>query len=186
MRILGGEDSSRLIKVPKIEGIRPTNNRARKALFDILQQEITGIDVLDLFSGSGAIGLEAISRGASSVCFAEKEEACLDVIYENIRQLGYDNKTCVLRGDVFKALKHLDKEKRKFDIIVMDPPYRSGLAKKALLKISTYDIIKPSTLIVVEHNRNEDLPPLLGNLRAYKKSFYGDTALSFYKIEGLK
>jgi 16S rRNA (guanine(966)-N(2))-methyltransferase RsmD len=186
MKILGGRDCSRLIKVPRLKELRPTADRVRKALFDILQEEIAGKDVLDLFSGSGAIGLEAISRGANSACFVEREKSCIIAIRENIRLLGYEDRAFVIFDDVFKALRDLDKSKKSFDIIIMDPPYRKSIEKKALLKISTYDIIKPSSLIVVEHIKTEQIPDCVGIFRLYKRSSYGDSALSFYNVMSTK
>ncbi len=185
MKITGGKERSRLIKIPKTKDIRPTLDIARKAIFDILQEEIAGKDVLDLFSGSGAIGLEAISRGANSACFVEREKSCIIAIRENIRLLGYEDRAFVIFDDVFKALRDLDKSKKSFDIVIMDPPYRKSIEKKALLKISSYDIIKPSSLIVVEHFKTEQIPDCIGIFRLYKRSSYGDSVLSFYKIGDL-
>jgi len=181
MRLTGGKDRSRLIKAPRQKGIRPTLDKIRKAIFDILQDEIIGKEILDLFSGSGAIGLEAISRGAEKVYFVEKERICVDTIVENVKSLRYEDKAYVLYEDIFKAFRDFNKNKKKFDIITMDPPYGRFLAKKALLKILTYDIIKNSSLIVIEHSKTEKLPERIGTIQLYKRSSYGDTALSFYK-----
>ncbi len=182
MKITGGKDRSRLIKTPRLKDIRPTLDKIRKAIFDILQNEIADKVILDLFSGSGAIGLEAISRGAKIVYFIEREKACIDVINENIELLKYEDRANVLRGDVFKAIREFGEIREKFDIIIMDPPYRRDLAKKALLKISVYDIIKPSGFVIAEHSKTEKLPERIDLLQLYRQISYGDTVLSFYRL----
>lgn len=182
MKITGGKDRSRLIKTPKLEGLRPTLDKIRKAIFDILQDRIVDKVVLDLFSGSGAIGLEAISRGAKRIYFVEREKACIDAINENIELLNYEDRANVLWRDVFKAIKEFGEIQKKFDIIIMDPPYKRNLAKKALLKISTYDIIKTSGLVIAEHTNAEKLPGRIDLLKLFRQVSYGERVLSFYKL----
>ncbi len=181
MRITSGKDRSRIIKIPRLKTLRPTRDNIRQVIFDILQDEIVGKDVLDLFSGSGSIGLEAISRGARRACFVDNEKSCIAAIRENIELLRYEDKAQFLYSDVFKAIRSLSIINSKFDIIIMDPPYRSPIAKKALLKIATCDIIKNSSLIVVEHYRTQSLPANVESLCLFRKTIHGDTALSFYK-----
>lgn len=177
MRIISGKYKGRVIKMPK--GIRPTQNKVRKAVFDILG-DIEGLSFLELFSGSGAVGLEAISCGAGEVVFVERDSRCIETIEENlsvIRLSGY----LVIRLDASKAIEHLAGQKRKFDIIFMDPPYYEGLTKKTLQILGACDILAPSGLIIVQHFKKDNLPETLGVLSLFRQSKYGDTVLSFYK-----
>ncbi len=128
MRIITGKYKGRTIKMPK--GIRPTSNKVRKALFDILG-DIKGLSFLELFAGSGAVGIEALSQGAKEAVFVEKNKICLNRIKENLSVMGL-RPGRVMGLDVFKAIKQLHQEGKKFDIIFLDPPYFRGLAKKNL------------------------------------------------------
>jgi 16S rRNA (guanine(966)-N(2))-methyltransferase RsmD len=177
MRIISGKYKGRLIKMPK--GIRPTQDKVRKALFDILG-DIEGLSFLELFAGSGAVGLEAASRGAKKVIFVEKDWECLRRIQEVlsvIRLSGYP----VIRSDAIEAIKKLAKKTEKFDIIFMDPPYYGDLAKKTLQSLEACDILARSGLIIVQHFKKDDLPETLGVLSLFRQSRYGDTILSFYR-----
>lgn len=171
------------------KGIRPTQDKVRKALFDILG-DIEGLSFLELFSGSGAVGLEALSRGAKEAILVEYNRDCIAVIEKNIELLKVRN--CSLFP--YEAQKAIDKflrDKRKFDVIFLDPPYLKSknlvtdtLAKKILQSLSSCDILSPHGLIVVQHSKNENLPALVGSLILCKQSQYADTFLSFYKKKG--
>lgn len=202
MRIISGKYKGRIIKMPK--GIRPTQDKVRKALFDILG-DIDGLSFLELFAGSGAVGFEAVSQGAKEVVFVEKDKRCIERIKENLCVIGllrypecsvsskrrfgmpkqhpksYYIRHRVIALDVFRALKQLNQKKERFDIIFLDPPYYKGLAKKSLLKLSTYDILKPNGVICIQHYKKEFIPEEISNLRLFKRKTYGETLLSFYK-----
>jgi 16S rRNA (guanine966-N2)-methyltransferase len=216
MRIISGKYKGRTIKMPK--GIRPTQDKVRKALFDILG-DIEGLSFLELFAGSGAVGFEAFSWGAKEVVFVENNRRCTEKIKENLSALGLvELPACpaspaggrqagrVIELDVFKALKQLNNQGEKFDIIFLDPPYYrrkfprhhvsrsslgdsglaetgevSSLAKKTLQTLEAYDILAPNGFIVVQHFKKDNLPAELGDLVLFKQARYGDAVLSFYK-----
>ena len=202
MRITSGKYKGRIVKMPK--GIRPTQGLVRKALFDILG-DIEGLSFLDLFAGSGVVGLEALSHGAKQVAFVENNSDCLKALRNNFTYL-LPTTYYLLPLDVFIAIKKLSKDKRQFDIIFLDPPYypessyskqrllgipkryRSsrcirdkGMSKKTLQTLSLYDILSPNGFIIVQHFKKDNLPDSLGDLRLFRQSVYGDTLLSFYK-----
>ncbi len=177
MRIISGKHKGRIIKFPK--EIRPTQGKVRKALFDILG-DMEGVTFLELFAGSGAVGLEALSQGAKEAVFVEKDRGCIEEIKQNlsgIRLLGYQ----VIRLDVFRAIAQLSKAAKKFDIIFLDPPYYQGLAKKTLQTLSGYDILAPNGLVIVQHFKKDNLPETQGDLSLFRQAKYGDTILSFYR-----
>jgi 16S rRNA (guanine(966)-N(2))-methyltransferase RsmD len=194
MRIISGKYKGRLIKMPK--SIRPTQGLVRKALFDILG-DIQGLSFLELFAGSGAVGIEALSRGAKEVVFAEREKRCCKIIQQNLRyvnQLASEpvsqfnrqtgkqaNRQTILNMDSMQAIILLFHKKQKFDIIFLDPLYYQEVSKKTLQTLSVYDILAPNGFIIVQHFKKDILPTTLGELTLFKQAAYGDTVLSFYK-----
>ena len=147
-------------------GIRPTQGIARKALFDILGQDLEGITMLDLFAGSGAVGLEALSRGAKKVTFVEKDPKCAAVISENIGLLPIEKADDgarpydIVQTDAFAATKLFSRQSKSFDVVFIDPPYGRGLAKKALKTLDAYDILHPNCTVVLQHGKREILPEI--------------------------
>jgi 16S rRNA (guanine(966)-N(2))-methyltransferase RsmD len=180
MRIISGSLKGRPIKRPK--HIRPTQDKVRKALFDILG-DINGRSFLDLFAGSGAVGLEALSQGASRVVFVEANRDCITKIKQSVHALGVLSWR-IIGLDAFQALKQLNKSGEKFEIIFLDPPYYQELAKKTLKILSRYDIVSVSGLIICQHFKKDALPQVADDLKLTRQVKYGDTLLSFYKKRG--
>jgi len=186
MRIITGKYKGRIIKAPK--GIRPTEDRVRKAFFDIMG-DISGLSFLELFAGSGAMGIEALSFGAREVVFVEKDINCVKVIKENIRSLIPEASICggqiteVISKDVSGIIPMFSEKQRKFDIIFLDPPYYRGLAEKILQLLADYDILLSSGHIGIQHFKKDTLPDKQGKLVLFKQKEYGDTLLSFYQYE---
>ena len=181
MRIVGGEYKGRIIKWPKDVKVRPTQDRVREALFNVIREIVPGSRALDLYAGSGALGLEALSRGAHSLIFVDNNIKCVRIIKDNLSFLG----EAAGRAQVFKlnAGKAIDgfKEKRvKFDIIFLDPPYGRELAKNCLIKIDACDILAKHGFVIAEHFMKDEMPEKTDNLRLFKEKKYGDTILSFY------
>jgi 16S rRNA (guanine966-N2)-methyltransferase len=185
MKILSGKLKGKNFYMPS--GIRPTQGLTRKAIFDLLGHDLSGVDFLDLFAGSGAVGLEAISHGAQFVTFVEKDAKCLETIEENLRILGLQNRLEdkiryeILTYDAFPSLKLLDKRGKKFHAVFLDPPYGEGLAKKALKSLVAYDILHPDCYIIAEHSKREILPESEGRFFLIKQRNYGKACLSVYK-----
>lgn len=176
MRIITGKYKGRLLKMPR--GIRPTQNKVRKAIFDILG-DIEGLSFLELFSGTGAVSFEALSRGVKAVVLVENSPASIAAIKENIKALNLAN--CeLLPFSSEKALQVLS-GKKKFEVIFLDPPYYNELAKKALQLICACDILAANGFIVIQHFIKDNLPDSQGGLILYKRFKYGDTLLSVYK-----
>ncbi|MCX5707314.1 MAG: 16S rRNA (guanine(966)-N(2))-methyltransferase RsmD [Candidatus Omnitrophica bacterium] len=201
MRITTGKYKGRRLEMPK--GIRPTQEKIRKAIFDILG-DISDLLFLELFAGSGSVGIEALSRGAKEVVFVENNRECLKVLNKNLTAIKAFNQA-ILPLAVEAAVKGLAKDSRKFQIIFIDPPYyrelvprlgsislttsRSGpmvspvesLAKKTLQSLGAYDILAPNGFLVVQHSKKESLPAKLGVLNLIRQSKYADNLLSFYQ-----
>ncbi len=187
MRIIGGKFRGRKIQDPHLKTTRPTKDRIREAVFNIIAAELPDARVLDLFAGSGAYGLEALSRGAKEAVFAEKNPSCADTIKKNIQLLKLDDCAEVLIGDAFAAIKSFGEKKEKFDLVFSDPPYDAGMTKKVLLKIYQYDILNPTGLLILEHSRAEDIAGVETGVSIIKQRTYGDICISiFMKKHGKK
>lgn len=150
MRVIAGSARSLPLKTVKGMNTRPTTDRIKETLFNMIAPRIPGARFLDLFSGSGAIGIEALSRGAESAVLVEKDRAACECIRENLRFTRLQDRARLLSTDVLTALNRLREEGAAFDIIFMDPPYDTGLDLKALQLLSDSPLITPETLIIVE------------------------------------
>ncbi len=199
MRIIAGTARGRRLFAPGGRGggqsIRPTADRAREALFNILGWDfISGAHVLDLFAGTGALGLEALSRGAKAAVFVDNSPLALDLIQKNISACGFSEKAHVLRHDLLKGLffwrKAASRELGKdgpqapvFDLIFLDPPYRQGLCQGLLTALQEQGMINDEALVVFEDDRSQTLPDSVGILQLYDQRAYGDTGFWLYETK---
>lgn len=139
--------------------------------------------MLDLFAGTGNLGIEALSRGASFAVFVEKSNECADIIKDNLIHTKLQEKSKILVSDALNALLKFGSEGRSFDLIFLDPPYNKGLIQEALTSIAKNDIIKVDGLIIAESDKDDNLPGLIENLKLERNQKYGDTVLSFYRVQ---
>jgi 16S rRNA (guanine(966)-N(2))-methyltransferase RsmD len=183
MRIIGGEYKSRPIMMPKGVDIRPTQDKVREAVFNILG-DISGKSVLELFAGSGAFGIEAISRGARSAAFVDNNFRCAQTIRANLESLGVDgSRYDIIKSDAIGVMSRLVKSEERFDIVFLDPPYYRDMAKKCLISIDSYDIVSPTGLIIVEHFKKDALDVELERFLFLDERRYGDTLITMYKCK---
>jgi 16S rRNA (guanine(966)-N(2))-methyltransferase RsmD len=181
MRITTGKYRNRKLHMPR--GIRPTQDKVRKAVFDILG-DISELTFLELFAGSGAVGFEALSRGAAELTLVEFNHDSILAIKRNIALLNAEG--CNLYHlEADKAIKILSMNKKRFDIIFIDPPYHKDMGKKILQTLEGYDILSPNGLIVVQHSRLEELPIDGLKFSLIKEAKYGDTWLSIFSHANL-
>ena len=182
MKIIGGEFRGRLIDMPAVKDMRPTSDKVCEAIFNIISQKIAGASFLDLFAGSGAVGLEALSRGAADVTFVDIQKKCTASIEKSIASLSINKDTVnILKYDAIKAMEKLSDLKYRFDLIFLDPPYYGDWVKKCLINIERYDILKHSSLVICEHFKKDIVPESLGGFKLVRQKRYGDTVLSFYQ-----
>jgi 16S rRNA (guanine966-N2)-methyltransferase len=154
MRVIAGRARSMPLKAPKSLNTRPTTDRIKETLFNIIQGDIPGSVFVDVFSGSGGIGIEALSRGAKRAYFIENEKEALGCITDNLHFTKYENQGIILKQDALSALSVLNE--KEVDIIFMDPPYGEGLEKKALEILSTASYVTKDTMIIIESDLNTD------------------------------
>lgn len=157
MRIISG--SARGLKLATLEGTetRPTLDRVKEPLFSIIQTKIKDAKVLDLFAGSGALGLEALSRGAQNAVFTDISKRAVEVINQNIKKMKFEEKSVVLNQSYEKTLKELASESKEFDLIFLDPPYASGLLENAIQEIISYNLLSKEGIIIVETDMESEL-----------------------------
>lgn len=177
MRVIAGEYKGRKLQAPRNNDVRPTTDKVKEAMFSILMPYLEGASCLDLFAGTGGLGLEALSRGAEYCLFCDRERESIALVKENIRLCQAEKKSRVIFGDYMKALEKAD---RKFDIIILDPPYSSGIYEKCLTSIDKLDLLTDEGIIIAEHEKYADLPESTGNLVMLKEKRYGKTLLTLY------
>lgn len=178
VRIVGGTLGGRVLRAPAGHSTRPTSEKVREAIFNILP-DMAGARVLDLFAGSGALGIEALSRGASHATFVDKDKHALKVLRENLAELGLADRTTVIAQDAVAAARRGSAEPWRF--VFVDPPYASDLATRAVLALPTASL-PPDAWIVIEHDRRHAPPETLGSLLRTDQRRYGDTLVSFYEV----
>ncbi len=181
MRITGGSFRGRRLKGPRGRSLRPTSDMVRKAIFDVLGPEgAKGRRVLDLFAGSGALGFEALSRGAQEVVFVEKDKGAADLIKQNIQALDVLERTRVFNLEAKKAIRVLAERGWSFDLILLDPPYKEEKSSEVVLReIIDRGILVPGGVLVLEHSALRAPSPPEG-LNPVRVKRYGDTAVSFF------
>jgi 16S rRNA (guanine(966)-N(2))-methyltransferase RsmD len=161
--------------------MRPTQAKVKEALFNILAGRVIGARLLDLFAGTGGVGIEALSRGADRVDFVEHHPPTRRILQENIGRCGYQSRARVHQASAFVFLKQAARVSEPFDIVFVDPPYHEGVLKKLLPLLSSGVMIAPSGVMVIEHFHKLALPDEIGALHRSKIRRYGDTVLSFYE-----
>lgn len=189
MRIIAGSARGRKLISPGAKcgknEIRPTSDRAREALFNILGSDVCGARVLDLFAGTGALGLEALSRGADSALFIDKSQSAIGMINKNIQLTGFSDKGTILKRDLSKKnfLDSKDIPGEGFSLVFMDPPYRTNLAEELLSLLGRGSYVVRQGVVVAESSVTVQLPEKTGLLKCYDKRQYGDTAFWLYLLQ---
>lgn len=181
MRIIGGESRGRVIRLPGGCGIRPTADRVKEALFNILGS-IEGRSFLDLYAGCGNVGLEALSRGACGTVFVEKDLRLIETIRENLRLLGFDGRGEAIAADAEEGIRRLRKRGARFDLLFADPPYEEGYPAKILTCLERGELLTENGIIILQHSSREPLEQSVTEaLTVSDQRRYGDTLLSFLK-----
>jgi len=180
VRIVGGSLGGRVLRAPAGAATRPTSEKVREAVFAILGS-VTDVHVLDLFAGTGALGIEALSRGAGHVTFVDSARPAIAAIRGNLRALGVEDRATVIAGDAVAAARQVPAA--PWQLVFVDPPYRSDLAVRAITALPEAHLA-PGAVIVIEHDRHNAPPDPLGSLLRTDQRRYGDTLISFFVPRG--
>jgi 16S rRNA (guanine(966)-N(2))-methyltransferase RsmD len=166
---------------PKGGAVRPTADRIKESLFNILPRDFSGMKILELFAGTGNVSIEALSRGAESVLLVDASERSARIIRENLRRLELKNRAQLWVMPVRRALNTIARQGQKFDLIFLDPPYDQKLVGRSLDLIASVDPLYPSAVVVAEHSVREAVQSSYGFLSLNDQRRYGDTLLSFFR-----
>ncbi len=176
MRVITGSAKGRKLITLEGEDIRPTAAKVKGAIFNSIQFDIEGRNILDMFAGAGQLGIEALSRGAAKAVFVDLSREAIKVINDNLEHCKLKDNASVFNGD---GLSYIKTTREKFDIIFIDPPYRNGLAQKALSL--SINVINDGGIIVCETDIKEELPETVGNYTIAKQDNYSKTKLTIYR-----
>lgn len=180
MRIVAGTAKNKRIKTRKGTDTRPTLEKVKESLFSIIAPYVDGAEILDLYSGTGNIALEALSRGARRAVMIEKDPKALKIIIENINLLEFADRCRAYKNDTIRAVEILGKKREKYDIIFMDPPYRDEVCEKVIKSILKSGILKEDGIIICEHHMAEKLPEEIQELKKTDEREYSKKILTFY------
>ena len=178
MRIISGTSRGRRLATPRGHALRPTSDRVKESIFNILGEEVEGKVVLDLFAGTGNLGIEALSRGAKKTFFVERARESLRMIQRNLLQCSFSGQAEIIPKEVNRAIGILEASGESFDLILMDPPYEKGWIQRTLAKLNNHNIYHEGSVLVIEHGRREPLPQKTGRWAVIKQKMIGDTIIS--------
>jgi 16S rRNA (guanine966-N2)-methyltransferase len=186
MRVIAGIYRSRILKSLKGHALRPTSDRLRETLFNVLAQVTPGARFVDVFAGTGAVGIEALSRGAEEVVFIEHHAASSALIRKNLESLGIRSGATVIPLEALRGLEKLDAASQttssRLEIVFLDPPYAAAEDYARVLSfLSTAQFLFPGSIVIAEHRRNFEFPERLGNLERVRVLKQGDACLTFFR-----
>jgi 16S rRNA (guanine(966)-N(2))-methyltransferase RsmD len=177
LRVIGGALKGRRLKSPSWDGIRPTSDKLRETLFNILAPRVGGARVLDGYAGTGALGIEAMSRGAAAAAFVERERRAQALIEENLAHCGLTNGCVIIRASLARAIEDFRNEPSSFDLILLDPPYGEAAAE---VVGAAGELLTQDGVLVLEHARRQPAAVSAGRLSRTRQVISGDSVLSFY------
>jgi len=183
VRVIGGSSRGRKLQTPRGLSVRPTSDKVKESLFNILGGMLGSLDgctVLDIFAGTGNLGIEALSRGAKSAVFIDSSRESTAIISKNLSLTGFTDRSRIILKDFCPALSILESSGEIFQLIFIDPPYQKGLIEKCLQQLQKSSVIDEQTVVVTEFSSREDIADCHGCLQQIDKRVYGDTALAFY------
>lgn len=181
MRVIAGSAKGHKLKAPKGLETRPTTDKIKESLFNIISPDLYDCSFLDLFSGTGAIGIEALSRGAKKAVFIDKSSVCKKIIEENLLHTKLNHLGAVYQCSVSAGLDLLKEKKEAFDIIFMDPPYAQDIIGETIMKIADYGLLNDSGYIIIEHSSEKPITHL-DKFQLWKEKNYKTTTMTFLKL----
>lgn len=182
VRVISGSARGLKLNTPGDDRVRPTTDRVKESMFNIVQDWVYDSQVLDLFAGSGALGIEALSRGASQAVFCDNSLDSIKIIKSNIEKARLADRSQIVSGDFKRCLRDMEAKNQSFDMIFVDPPYYEGLFEEVLDTIRSCKILKKDGIVIVEHDAKKPIGQVEG-LEVYKEKKYGITMLTFYCLE---
>ncbi|NBD22513.1 16S rRNA (guanine(966)-N(2))-methyltransferase RsmD [Paenibacillus glycinis] len=183
MRVIAGTAKGRSLKAVPGKNTRPTTDKVKEAIFSMIGPYFDGGLALDLFAGTGGLGIEALSRGADSAVFVDLEGASIEVIKQNVQAAGLSERAEIYRTDAARAVKALAKRDLRFALVFLDPPYRMKDMDELMAGLAERGLLEEAATIVVEHDAEHRYPESISGYRQIKHTHYGDTAVTIYRYE---
>ena len=183
LRVISGKARGLKLDTPKNQDVRPTTDRVKESLFNMINSYIMDSNILDLFAGTGSLGIECLSRGAKNCVFVDKSKDSINIVRSNVKKARVENESTILNVDFKDAVKRLSTQNQKFDVIFMDPPYYENMFIECLKSIDKFNLLDEDGIIVVEHDTKDLFEDSIGRLNKSREKKYGNTTLTFYKLE---
>ena len=183
LRVISGKARGLKLDTPKNQDVRPTTDRVKESLFNMINSYIMDSNILDLFAGTGSLGIECLSRGAKNCVFVDKSKDSINIVRSNVKKARVENESTILNVDFKDAVKRLSTQNQKFDVIFMDPPYYENMFIECLKSIDEFNLLDEDGIIVVEHDTKDLFEESIGRLNKSREKKYGNTTLTFYKLE---
>lgn len=183
MRVISGIYKGRKLKAPEGMKVRPTSDRLRETLFNVISSGVKGARFVDICAGTGAVGIEALSRGAAHVTFIEQNRQAAQVLEDNLKNCGISENVKVIHREAITTLKYFNQHFLQFDYFYLDPPYDSDLYSQVLWTLAKSKLIAEEGLVIVEHRKKIELHPNYDHLRPYREIEQGDSSLTFFSME---
>lgn len=185
MRIVAGSAKGRVLAAPKSDDvIRPTADRVRETIFNVLGQRCDGLSVLDLFAGTGALGLEAVSRGAVKAVLVDRHREALELCRQNTATLRFGDRVEILPAGALEGIASLGKKGRVFELVFSDPPYALTAGVSVLEALEAAKVVSPEGVAVIEHGKNEQLPERVGGFLRIDERDFGTAIVDIYRLTG--
>ncbi len=179
-RVIAGRARGRALKTPAGQSVRPTTDRVKESVFNIINPLLADCVFADLFSGSGSIGIEALSRGAGVCYFCDSDARAMATVKSNLNSTGLMSSSVLTLGDYRSVIARLSREGTRADIVYCDPPYSTGAAAEVLATLGDGEALSNDGIVLIEHHRDETLPIVVGQLSRYRRKEYGTIVVSFY------
>jgi 16S rRNA (guanine966-N2)-methyltransferase len=180
LRVISGSAKGKRLKAPAGLNTRPITDMIKEALFNVLGARVSEAKLLDLFAGSGSVGIEALSRGAEIVAFVDNSNEAVKIVKENLNNCKFTSGYQVLRSDVFKALEILKRHDNKFDLVYIDPPFTNEKIFNEIMRaIAKTDVLEPDGIVIIRTPRRKEMPLFTG-LDNYRSNHYGESSLHYY------
>ncbi|NEW05500.1 16S rRNA (guanine(966)-N(2))-methyltransferase RsmD [Paenibacillus sp. SYP-B3998] len=181
MRVISGSAKGRLLKAVPGTSTRPTTDKVKESIFSMIGPYFDGGQVLDLFAGTGGLGIEALSRGMNRAVFIDIEKKSVDTIQHNLQATGLKEQAEIYRTDATRALKSLAKREQQFELVFLDPPYKMKVIAELISSMEAQGLLEAQAIIVVEHDVKDVLVESIGEFVQQRRAEYGDTAVTIYK-----
>lgn len=183
MRVIAGSVKGRKLKAPPGQETRPITDRIKEALFNVLGSDIIDTDFLDLFAGSGSVGIEALSRGARRAVFVDNSKIAVKVMKENITACKFTEQAQICEMDVFRAVNFLEQKKKNFEYIYIDPPFKNDkIFHKIMDELGETGLLSEDGILIIRTQKNKELAQQFKNLIQYRYNHYGESCLNYYRL----